>query len=259
MSDGALLSVRDLKVHFPVRVGGLFGRVVPVKAVDGVSFDLRPGETLGVVGESGCGKSTLGRAILQLIPPTGGTVLWLGERIEGLSQSHMRAKREDMQIIFQDPLASLDPRMTIGDIIAEPLRTFQPKLPRREVRPKAREPLPAQRDAARDEVGVEVEGAGLLDERFQVASQQRLPPGEVQLHDAQVLGLTEDAAPVRGVEPVAVAGEVDGVRAVDAPKGAPVRQLGDQRVRARLVTHRRGGPARARPCAACCCPSRRSA
>ena len=141
MSDAALLSVRDLKVHFPVRVGGLFGRVVPVKAVDGVSFDLRPGETLGVVGESGCGKSTLGRAILQLIPPTGGTVLWLGERIEGLSQSQMRAKREDMQIIFQDPLASLDPRMTIGDIIAEPLRTFQPKLGRKEVRARIEDML----------------------------------------------------------------------------------------------------------------------
>ena len=141
MSDAALLSVRDLKVHFPVRVGGLFGRVVPVKAVDGVSFDLKPGETLGVVGESGCGKSTLGRAILQLIPPTGGTVLWLGERIEGLSQSQMRAKREDMQIIFQDPLASLDPRMTIGDIIAEPLRTFQPKLGRKEVRARIEDML----------------------------------------------------------------------------------------------------------------------
>jgi oligopeptide transport system ATP-binding protein len=134
MSDAALLSVRDLKVHFPVRIGGLFGKTIPVKAVDGVSFDLKPGETLGVVGESGCGKSTLGRAILQLIPPTDGAVLWLGERIEGLSQSEMRAKREDMQIIFQDPLASLNPRMTIGDIISEPLRTFQPKLARGEMR-----------------------------------------------------------------------------------------------------------------------------
>jgi oligopeptide transport system ATP-binding protein len=128
------LSVRDLKVHFPVRIGGLFGKTIPVKAVDGVSFDLKPGETLGVVGESGCGKSTLGRAILQLIPPTDGAVIWLGERIEGLSQAEMRAKREDMQIIFQDPLASLNPRMTIGDIISEPLRTFQPKLARSEVR-----------------------------------------------------------------------------------------------------------------------------
>jgi oligopeptide transport system ATP-binding protein len=141
MSEAALLSVRDLKVHFPVRIGGLLGRMLPIKAVDGVSFDLKPGETLGVVGESGCGKSTLGRAILQLIPPTSGTVLWLGERIEGLSQRRMRAKREDMQIIFQDPLASLDPRMTIGDIIAEPLRTFSPNLGRPEVRERIEDML----------------------------------------------------------------------------------------------------------------------
>jgi oligopeptide transport system ATP-binding protein len=141
MSGAALLSVRDLKVHFPVRVGGLFGKIIPVKAVDGVSFDLRPGETLGVVGESGCGKSTLGRAILQLIPTTDGAVVWLGERIDSLSRHDMRAKREDMQIIFQDPLASLDPRMTIGDVIAEPLRTFQPKLSRKEVRARVEDML----------------------------------------------------------------------------------------------------------------------
>jgi oligopeptide transport system ATP-binding protein len=124
-----------------VRVGGLFGKIIPVKAVDGVSFDLRPGETLGVVGESGCGKSTLGRAILQLIPTTDGAVVWLGERIDSLSRHDMRAKREDMQIIFQDPLASLDPRMTIGDVIAEPLRTFQPKLSRKEVRARVEDML----------------------------------------------------------------------------------------------------------------------
>ncbi len=141
MSETALLSVRDLKVHFPVRLGGLFGTIVPVKAVDGVSFDLKPGETLGVVGESGCGKSTLGRAVLQLIPPTDGAVLWLGERIDGLSQSEMRAKRENMQIIFQDPLASLDPRMTIGDIIAEPLHNFQPKLGRKAARAQVEDML----------------------------------------------------------------------------------------------------------------------
>ena len=141
MSEPALLSVRDLKVHFPVRIGGLFGKMVPVKAVDGVSFDLHPGETLGVVGESGCGKSTLGRAILRLIPPSDGAVIWIGERLDSLSHGAMRAKREDMQIIFQDPLASLDPRMTIGDVIAEPLRTFQPKLTRKEVRARVEDML----------------------------------------------------------------------------------------------------------------------
>ena len=137
----ALLSVRDLKVHFPLRVGGLLGRTVPIKAVDGVSFDLEPGETLGIVGESGCGKSTLGRAILQLIRPTAGEVVWLGERIDRISPQTMRPKREEMQIIFQDPLASLDPRMTIGDIIAEPLRTFRPGLARAQVRAEVEEML----------------------------------------------------------------------------------------------------------------------
>ncbi|MGH6946336.1 MAG: ABC transporter ATP-binding protein [Kiloniellales bacterium] len=124
-----LLSVRDLKVYFSILVRGSFPRrYLPLKAVDGVSFDIRASETLGVVGESGCGKSTVGRAVLQLIAPTAGRVVWLGEDIAGLPPKEMRPKRQDMQIIFQDPLASLDPRMTIGDIIAEPLRTFEPNL-----------------------------------------------------------------------------------------------------------------------------------
>jgi oligopeptide transport system ATP-binding protein len=123
MSD-VLLSVADLKVHFPVRTGGvLFGTYTPLKAVDGISFDLKAGETLGVVGESGCGKSTLGRAILQLLPSTAGTVTWLGRPLATVENF-----RRDMQVVFQDPLASLDPRMTAGDIIAEPLRNFHPEL-----------------------------------------------------------------------------------------------------------------------------------
>ncbi len=122
-----ILSVRDLKVHFDIRVGGvLAGRYQPLKAVDGVSFELKPGETLGIVGESGCGKSTLGRAVLQLIPPTAGNVVWLGDDLGHLGVEALRAKRQEMQIIFQDPLASLNPRMTVGEIIGEPLRTFAP-------------------------------------------------------------------------------------------------------------------------------------
>ncbi|WP_299398575.1 ABC transporter ATP-binding protein [Pelagibius sp.] len=122
-----ILSVRDLKVHFDIRVGGvLAGRYQPLKAVDGVSFELKPGETLGIVGESGCGKSTLGRAVLQLIPPTAGNVVWLGDDLGNLGVEALRAKRQEMQIIFQDPLASLNPRMTVGEIIGEPLRTFAP-------------------------------------------------------------------------------------------------------------------------------------
>ena len=97
-----LLNVNDVKVHFPIRIEqGLFGKTVPLKAVDGVSFDLRAGETLGVVGESGCGKSTLARAVLQLIPPTLGTVSWIGKPIQDLSRKQMIPHRKDMQIVFQ--------------------------------------------------------------------------------------------------------------------------------------------------------------
>lgn len=127
-----LLSVQDLKVHFPVPQPGLFSAPLPLKAVDGVSFDVRAGETLGIVGESGCGKSTLGRAILQLLEPTAGRIVWLTENIAGLSERRMRPKRKELQIIFQDPLASLNPRMTVGDIIAEPLDSFFPRMKRDE-------------------------------------------------------------------------------------------------------------------------------
>jgi len=128
MSAGEpILSVKDLKVHFPVR-GGLLGASKSLKAVDGVSFDVFPGETLGIVGESGSGKSTIGRAVLQLIKPTAGRVAWLGKNIAGHSRAQMKPHRREMQIVFQDPLASLNPRMTAGDIIAEPLDTFEPGL-----------------------------------------------------------------------------------------------------------------------------------
>ena len=129
MTAAPLLEVRDLKVHFPVKTrGALLGRHVLLKALDGVSFSLAPGETLGVVGESGCGKSTLARAVLQLIPPTAGEVVWLGRPIQGLGVREMRPLRRDMQMVFQDPLAALDPRMTVGEIIGEPLDTFMPSL-----------------------------------------------------------------------------------------------------------------------------------
>ncbi len=129
-----VLKVEDVKVHFPIRLNdrGLFGRKVPLKAVDGVSFALRAGETLGIVGESGCGKSTLARAVLQLIPPSMGSVAWLGKPLEHLKHKAMIPFRKDMQIVFQDPLASLDPRMTISQSIAEPLKTFQPGLTSRQ-------------------------------------------------------------------------------------------------------------------------------
>jgi oligopeptide/dipeptide ABC transporter ATP-binding protein len=117
----SLLEIRDLKKHFPVGEG-LFSRGKgAVKAVDGVDLDVKEGETLGLVGESGCGKSTLGRAILRLIEPTGGEVKFQGKNLLALSQRELRDMRREMQIIFQDPYASLNPRMRIGDIVGEGL------------------------------------------------------------------------------------------------------------------------------------------
>ena len=123
MSD-PLLSVRNLSVHFAIPSGSLFGRHETLKAVDGITFDLAAGETLGVVGESGCGKSTLARGILGLLPVTDGSVCLQSINLTELKGKALREQRRQCQIIFQDPLASLDPRMTIGETIAEPLRTF---------------------------------------------------------------------------------------------------------------------------------------
>lgn len=115
-----LLAIRDLKVHFDLRGSGNG----VVKAVDGVKIDIYPGETLGLVGESGCGKSTLGRAILRLNEPTSGQVLYRKQDLARLSSREMREHRRHLQIIFQDPYASLNPRMTVGQIVGEPLETF---------------------------------------------------------------------------------------------------------------------------------------
>jgi len=119
-----LLDVRDLRKFFPLR-GGLLGRVTgQVHAVDGVSFTLDRGETLSVVGESGCGKSTVGRTVLSLTPPTSGEVWLDGTRIDQLPAAELRPLRRRMQVVFQDPFSSLNPRMRVRDIIAEPLRNF---------------------------------------------------------------------------------------------------------------------------------------
>src|SRR5688572_19330059 len=118
-----LITLEDLQVYYRIG-GGLFREAKNVKAVDGVSLDIRKGETLGLVGESGCGKSTLGKAILRLTEPTGGRVLYNGKDLAHLPQSAMREQRKHLQMIFQDPYASLNPRMTVGNIIGEPIRTF---------------------------------------------------------------------------------------------------------------------------------------
>lgn len=120
--NNTLVRVENLVKHFPIHQGILVQRQVgAVKAVDGISFDIKQGETLGLVGESGCGKSTTGRAILQLHKPTSGKVYYKDDELGSVNETQMRKLRRDMQIIFQDPYASLNPRMTIGDIISEPL------------------------------------------------------------------------------------------------------------------------------------------
>ncbi|WP_025563557.1 MULTISPECIES: murein tripeptide/oligopeptide ABC transporter ATP binding protein OppF [unclassified Psychromonas] len=131
-----ILDINDLKVQFSIASKSLLPWAKPdtLKAVDGVSLKLYEGETLGVVGESGCGKSTLARAIIGLVPASAGSVVWLGEDLTKLDKKNLRLKRKEIQMIFQDPLASLNPRMNVGDIIAEPLQTFYPHLSKAEVK-----------------------------------------------------------------------------------------------------------------------------
>ncbi|MGM9920882.1 MAG: ABC transporter ATP-binding protein [Bhargavaea sp.] len=120
-----LLEVKNLKTYYPIH-GGFFKRVVGnVKAVDDISFSIKKGETMGLVGESGCGKSTTGRTILRLIKPTGGQILFDGEDITKISGSKLRKARQDFQMVFQDPYASLNPMQMVGDIISEPIKNFE--------------------------------------------------------------------------------------------------------------------------------------
>src|SRR5258705_10174277 len=132
MDGKPLMSIRDLKVHFNLGGGSAWDKLIggspvkrTVKAVDGVTLDIYPGETLGLVGESGCGKSTLGRAILRLTEPTSGQVFYHDRDLAHLSGKELREHRRHLQIIFQDPYASLNPRMTLGQIVGEPLETFR--------------------------------------------------------------------------------------------------------------------------------------
>ncbi len=162
----ALLRVEGLTKHFPVRGGAIFGRTMSfLRAVDDVSFSVAPGETLGLVGESGCGKSTVGRMLLRLVEPTAGRIEFLGEDLTTLSPQALRARRRDIQIIFQDPYGALNPRMKIADIIMEPLLIHGAR-PDAAARKRVADLL--------DHVGLAAEHAGRYPHEFSGGQRQRI-------------------------------------------------------------------------------------
>jgi oligopeptide transport system ATP-binding protein len=162
-----VLEVRDLVKHFPIRVGVLFKRTIGhIKAVDGVSFDLHQGETLGVVGESGCGKSTLAKMLMNLEKPTSGSVRYKGKDVFKLSAAEQRRLRRNIQLVMQDPYTSLNPRMTVGDIIGEPYDIHPDVAPRGSRRAKVRELL--------DVVGLNPEHINRYPHQFSGGQRQRI-------------------------------------------------------------------------------------
>jgi peptide/nickel transport system ATP-binding protein len=177
-----LLSVSELVKYFPIRGAGVVRRRVgTVHAVDGVSFEMQAGETLGLVGESGCGKSTLARVILRLTPPTSGRVAFRGIDLLTLPRSEMRALRKEMQVVFQDPFASLNPRLTVGSIIAEPLRIHGAH--RREASAKASELLAL--------VGLSPEHANRYPHEFSGGQRQRIGIARAVALDPRLIILDE--------------------------------------------------------------------
>ncbi|MFC7544897.1 ABC transporter ATP-binding protein [Plantactinospora sp. GCM10030261] len=162
-----ILEVRDLVKHYPVTRGVVFKRTIGhVRAVDGVSFDLHRGETLGVVGESGCGKSTLSRVLMSLEPPTGGQVLYKGRNVAGLKGAELRQLRRQIQLVMQDPYTSLNPRMTVGDLIGEPFEIHPDVAPRGSRRRRVQELL--------DVVGLNPEHVNRYPHQFSGGQRQRI-------------------------------------------------------------------------------------
>jgi oligopeptide transport system ATP-binding protein len=175
-----VLTVEHLSVHYSLPSGGLFRRrPLTLKAVDDVSFELRAGETLGVVGETGCGKSSLGKGVLQLVKPAGGRVLWEGRDLCGLPPEELKRCRKDLQIIFQDPLSSLNPRMTIGEIVAEPLEVHYPELGRDERRRRV--------DAMLERVGLRPEMRNRYPNEFSGGQCQRISIARAMISEPKVI------------------------------------------------------------------------
>lgn len=166
MADTPILQVRDVTKHFPIKRGAIRREVGRVRAVDGVSFDLRRGETLGVVGESGCGKSTLARLVLRLEEATSGQVLFEGEDIYAMSRRRLRELRREIQIVMQDPYTSLNPRMTVGDIVGEPFAIHPEAAPRGSARRRVQELL--------DLVGLDPEHLNRYPHQFSGGQRQRI-------------------------------------------------------------------------------------
>ena len=162
----SLLSVRNLSTWFPVYGGVLRRQTGEIKAVDGVSFEIEPGKTVGLVGESGSGKTTVGRTLLKLIPATAGQVLYEGRDILPLGEAEFRPMRKDLQMIFQDPFGSLNPRMTIGAILAEPLEIHFPAMSKEERRGRVAELLGL--------VGLPADAMGRYPHEFSGGQRQRI-------------------------------------------------------------------------------------
>ena len=173
-----LVEVRDLKQYFPIKTG--FMKTTPLKAVDGVSFSIKPGETLGLVGESGCGKTTVGRSLLRLYTPTSGDVFFDGERVDEKSIGHMRRQ---MQMVFQDPYSSLNPRMTVEDIIGEPLDVHKLYTSRGERRDKILHLM--------ELVGLNAEHATRYAHEFSGGQRQRLGIARALYHNPEILVFDE--------------------------------------------------------------------